>query len=404
VRVKITVPLIHSLRLSVGELMEWIVRQAEQILALVGERDALRAELGQKNQCLVQLEQKLEETARRAFRLPESRRKGSPRRPGRPKGHRGSSTHPLQVSLAEGAAGVQLGPNALAIAVDLNKVKGLSMRKTCATLPTLFGLKLSPGGLAQALARVASKMKGSYEQLLEKLRQANVVHADETSWWVGGPGYWLWVFTNPDTPVYVVEASRGRQVVQGVLGADFPGVLVSDCLSIYDDATPVQRKCYSHHLVAVKEAREEHPQQGEGYLLEVRALLHTARFFKALGADPTTARHQQCVARLEQRAHQLLDPPRPQAQEERVRQRLWKQRAPLFTFLKYQPVEATNNRAERQLRPAVMARKISCGNKTDQGAATWQILTSLAVTAAQAGKSFAAEVRAAVRLAPSGGP
>jgi len=72
--------------------------------------------------------------------------------------------------------------------------------------------------------------------------------------------------------------------------------------------------------------------------------------------------------------------------------------------LKYRPVEATNNRAERQLRPAVIARKISCGNKTDQGAATWQILTSLAVTAAQTGKSFAAEVRAAVRLAPSGGP
>jgi hypothetical protein len=472
--VKITVQFISSLRLSVGELMDWIVRQAEQILALVGERDALRAELAQKNQHLVQLEQKLEETARRAFRqaapfrLPESRRKGSPRRPGRPKGHPGSyrprptridqhlkvllehcphcrgavqkvrdlkqyleeippvqpvnielitqegycpccdqavrSTHPLQVSLAQWAAGVQLGPNALAIAVELNKVKGLSMRKTCATLQTLFGLKLSPGGLAQALARVAGKLKGSYEQLLEQLRQARVVHADETSWWVGGPGYWLWVFTNPDTTVYVVEASRGRQVVQGVLGADFPGVLVSDCLSVYDDATPVQHKCYSHHLVAVKEAREEHPQQGEGYLLEVRALLHTAMFFKALDADPTTARYQQCVARLEERADQLLNQPRPQAQEERVRKRLWKQRDHLFTFLKHRLVEATNNRAERQLRPAVIARKISCGNKTEKGAATWQILMSLAVTAAQAGKSFAAEVRAAVRLAPSGGP
>jgi transposase len=474
VRVKITVPFIHSLRLSVGELVDWIVRQAEQILALVGERDALRAELAQTNQHRVQREQKLEETARQAFRqaapfrLPESRRQGSPRRPGRPKGHPGSyrprptridqhlkvlleqcphcqgavqkvrdrkqsleeippvqplnielitqagycprcdrevrSTHPLPVSLAEGAAGVQLGPNALAIAVELNKVKGLSMRKTCATLQTLFGLKLSPGGLAQALARVARKMKGSYEQLIEQLRQASVVHADETRGWVGGPGYWLWVFTNADTTVYVVAASRGRPVVQGVLGADFPGVLVSDCLNVYDDATPVQHKCYSHHLVAVKEAREEPPQQGEGYLLEVRALLHTALFFKALGADPTTPRYQQCVARLEQRADQLLNPPRAQAQEERVRRRLWKQRDHLFTFLKYRPVEATNNRAERQLRPAVMARKISCGNKTDPGAATWQILTSLAVTAAQAGKSFAAEVRAAVRLAPSGGP
>ena len=156
--------------------------------------------------------------------------------------------------------------------------------------------------------------------------------------------------------------------------------------------------------MAVKEAREEHPQQGEGYLLEVRALLHTAMWFKALGADPTTARYQQGVERLEQRAHLLLNQPRAQSQEERVRQRLWKQRDHLFTFLKHRAVEATNNRAERQLRPAVIARKISCGNKTGQGAATWQILTSLAVTAAQTGKSFAAEVRAAVRLAPYGGP
>jgi hypothetical protein len=314
------------------------------------------------------------------------------------------STHPLQVSLAEGAAGVQLGPNALAVAVELNKVKGLSMRKTCATLQALFGLKLSPGGLAQALARVAGKMKGSYEQLIEKLRLASVVHSDETSWWVGGPGYWLWVFTNADTTVYVVDASRGRQVVQEVLGADFPGVLVSDCLAVYDDATPVQHKCYSHHLVAVKEARQEHPQQGEGYLLEVRALLHTAMYFKALEADAASPRYQQCVERLEQRASQLLDPPRSQPQEEQVRKRLCKQRDHLFTFLKHLPVEATNNRAERQLRPAVIARKISCGNKTQKGASTWQILASLAATAAQAGEDFMDQVRAAVRLAPSGGP
>lgn len=471
---KITAQFIRSLRLSVGQLIDWIVRQAEQILALISECDALRAELVQKNQCLAQLEQKLEETARRAFRqaapfrLPESRRQASPRRPGRPTGHPGSyrprptridqhfkvplkhcpecqgpvqqvrdlkqfieeippvqpvnielitqegycpccdrlvrSTHPLQVSLAEGAARVQLGPNALAIAVELNKVKGLSMRKTCATLQALFGLKLSPGGLAQALARVASKMKGSYEQLIEKLRAASVVHSDETSWWVGGPGYWLWVFTNADTTVYVVDASRGRQVVQGVLGADFAGVLVSDCLAIYDDATPVQHKCYSHHLVAVKEAREEHPQKGEGYLLDVRALLHTAMYFKALEADPASPRYQQCVERLEQRANQLLDQPRAQPLEEGVRRRLCKQRDHLFTFLKHRSVQATNNRAERQLRPAVIARKISCGNKTEKGASTWQILTSLAATAAQAGKSFVEQVRAAVRLPPSGGP
>ena len=44
------------------------------------------------------------------------------------------SKHPLQMSLAIGAAGVQLGPGALALAADLNKAKGLSMRKACAIL------------------------------------------------------------------------------------------------------------------------------------------------------------------------------------------------------------------------------------------------------------------------------
>lgn len=470
----ITALFIHSLQLGVQELVDWIVRQAEQILALVQERDCLRAELIQKNQCLAQLEQKLEETARQAFRqaapfrIPESRRQSLPRRPGRPKGHRGSyrpkptridqhlrvplercpdcqgpvqqvrdlkqyleeippvqpinielitqegycpgcerqvrSTHPLQVSLAEGAAGVQLGPNALAIAVELNKVKGLSMRKTCALLQELFGLKLSPGGLAQALARVAAKMKPAYQKLVEKLRHSRTVHADETSWWVGGPGYWLWVFTNAQLTAYMVDASRGRQVVQEVLGADYPGVLVSDCLAVYDDATPLQHKCYSHHLKAVAEAQEQAPQPTEGYLPEVRALLHTAMYFKALEADLTDPRYPQCVRTLEQRAHQLLDRPRAHPQEERVRQRLNKQRDHLFTFLQHPQVEATNNRAERQLRPAVIARKISCGNKTSQGAATWQILTSLAVTAAQAGRDFAQEVQAAMRLPPARAP
>ena len=59
------------------------------------------------------------------------------------------SSHPLQMSLATGAAGVQLGPRALALAADLNKAKGLSMRKTCLILRDCFNLKLSAGGLSQ---------------------------------------------------------------------------------------------------------------------------------------------------------------------------------------------------------------------------------------------------------------
>ena len=128
------------------------------------------------------------------------------------------SSHPLQTSTAQGAAGVQLGPRALALAATLNKKLGLPMRKTCSVLKQLCGLSLTPGGLSQALARVAGKVQAEYGQLGEQLRNSQAVFADETSWWVGGPGWWLWVFTTPQGPtLFRVDESRGSQVVKDVL-------------------------------------------------------------------------------------------------------------------------------------------------------------------------------------------
>ncbi len=120
------------------------------------------------------------------------------------------STHPLQVSRAGGAAGVQLGARALALACDLNKAKGLSMRKTVAVLGDHFGLKLTAGGLALLLQRVARKVQPEYDQMVVQLRQSTVVHADETSWWVGGPGWWLWVFTTQTMTGQCGDADHGR--------------------------------------------------------------------------------------------------------------------------------------------------------------------------------------------------
>jgi hypothetical protein len=121
------------------------------------------------------------------------------------------------------------------------------MRKTVAVLADHFGLKLTPGGLALLLQRVGRKVQPEYENLAVQLRQSAVAHADETGWWVGGPGWWLWVFTTPHMTLYVVIKSRAAAVALGVLGKDFAGVLVTDCLAIYDDLNRWQQKCYSHH-------------------------------------------------------------------------------------------------------------------------------------------------------------
>jgi transposase len=311
------------------------------------------------------------------------------------------STHPLQTGRAGGAAAAQLGPRALALACDLNKAKGLSLRQTTAILAEHFGLKLTPGALAQLVQRVGRKLLPEYEKMALELRQSPVVHADETSWWVGGPGWWLWVFATPKMTLYVVLPSRAAAVARAVLGPAFGGVLVSDCLAIYDNLNPLQQKCYSHHLKAVSQALD---MAASDYLLQVQALLRTALWLKALQGSAPAERFALCRNTLQARAHALLVTPRAPALEEKVRRRLWKQRDHLFTFLERVEVPATNNLAERQLRPAVIARKISCGNKTPKGALAWAILASVAATCRQTARSVVHVISSQILLQPVRGP
>jgi transposase len=305
------------------------------------------------------------------------------------------STHPLQVSTASGAAGTHLGPRALALAASLNKGQGLTMRTTCQVLRDLLGIDLSPGGLSQALGRVAARVEPLYDGLLAALKAEPVLHTDETSWWVGGRGASLWVLTNQAGTVYRVVASKSRSQAKALMG-DYQGVLVSDCLNIYDELTPVQQKCYAHHLKQIGKGLEDPRARGSPYLKALRALLVGAMALKDAKADLPTDLAARMRQALETNADALLGSPRTAANadpdaaplEEKLRQRLSKQRDHLFTFLDHEATPATNNLAERQLRPAVISRKLSCGNKTERGAATWQVLASLAATCRQSGRPF----------------
>ena len=93
-------------------------------------------------------------------------------------------------------------------------------------------------------------------------------------------------------------------------------------------------------------------------------------------------------AHLENWIDRLLDESVERAGESRIRNRLRKQRKHLIGCLYELAAEPTNNRAERALRPAVIARKISCGNKTNRGRQTWQVLASVAATCVQRGEDL----------------
>lgn len=312
------------------------------------------------------------------------------------------STHPVQVSLAGGAASTHLGARAVGAACALKHQLGLSLRKCTFVLEQLAGLKVSAGGLAQAFQRAGERVRSDYEQLMHELRNGQVVHTDETSWWLGGKTASLWVWCSPQRTCFRVVESRSRETFHETIPPDWPGVLVSDCLSVYDEATPLQHKCYSHHFKAIGEAIKAGGLDGPGsFLGRCRSLLKSAMKLKA---DQGQISPEQIAPRrraLELAADALLADPRiDRPHEERIRLRLHKQRDHLFTFLDHAPVEATNNLAERQLRPAVIARKLSAGNKTRSGADAWQILASLGTTARQQAQSFIDLLAARLPLAP----
>jgi len=312
------------------------------------------------------------------------------------------STHPLQTSRAQGVAGTQLGPRALALAALLNKQLGLTTRRTCQVLRKVCGLSVSPGGVSQALVRMAGKLAGEYDALIRQLRSSPAVFADETSWWVGGSGWWLWVFTTPETTVYRVDRSRGSQIVEETLG-DYQGMLVSDCLASYDRPQYRKHKCIAHHLRAIKHARDRPDTPDPRYLDQwrllfaaVRALYHAR---PVMPSDEFIQRREHVKAWCDQLVQQVVTQPGDLA----IQNRLSKQWAHLLGCLYEPAAEPTNNRAERALRPAVITRKLSCGNKTPRGKRCWEILASLAATAQQRSEDIVETITRSLSLAPQAG-
>jgi hypothetical protein len=234
--------------------------------------------------------------------------------------------------------------------------------------------------LAQLVQRVGSKAEGPSDALVLDIRAAAAVFVDETSWYVGGPGPWLWVFTTASETVYRVESSRGRAVVTDTLGADFPGVLVSDCLASYEKVPYRTHKCIAHHLKAIAEARRRPETTDPSSLDEWRLFFQTViGYYRArphMSAEEFAQRRQHLEGWLDR----LLAGKSTQPGDVAIRNRIQKRRESILVCLYEPAAEPTNNRAERDLRPAVITRKVSCGNKTTAGKRSFEVLRSVAAS------------------------
>jgi len=298
------------------------------------------------------------------------------------------SRHPEQISEATGAAGVVVGPRAKALAADMKHRLGASYAKVRELLNDAFDLRVTRSGWYQADVRLARQARPVYEELVEVLRESAVVHADETGWRIGMLSAWLWVFTSEDVTVYTIRPSRGHEVVLDILGSEFKGVLASDCFLAYDAKALsrwLKQKCVGHLLRNLSEIEASKTRGAVRFARNVTALLREAIRLKVEKPELAEATFAERAAALEERLDALIDERRRFTDPDNARfaKRLRKHRPHLLRFLYVDGLDATNNLAERRLRPAVITRKTTGCNRAADGAETHAILSSILTTCHQ---------------------
>ena len=288
----------------------------------------------------------------------------------------------------------QIGINALATAMVLRIAHRLPFRQVQRIFLDLPQFSISPGTVADQVQRVAKWLSGDYEQTILKLRCASVVYADETSWRTNGKNGWLWTAASDTHTLYHVDKSRGGKVITRLLGKAFGGTLVSDFYSAYSTIDCKKQKCLCHLLRELVESAEKSEAFKAGPFFKqakrlIKQMLQLKNRWEQLEDKTYTAR----ACALEDKLDGLLQLSYDEPNAKRIAKRMIKHRDELTAFLWDKDLAGTNNAAERALRPAVVARKISGGSRSKNGAEAWATLGSLLRTAGQQGKNLSETIK-----------
>jgi len=162
--------------------------------------------------------------------------------------------HPLQTSDALGAASVQIGPEAVALAAEMNKELGVPYGKIALFFETAFSFTVARSTFCRSNLRLAEKAEPTYNAMVLAVRHAAVVYADETGWKIAGARAWLWAFVTETLTVYAIRRSRGFDVIQEILTAKFAGVLGRDGWAPYRKLLAcTHQTCVGHLLVRCRD-------------------------------------------------------------------------------------------------------------------------------------------------------
>ena len=293
-----------------------------------------------------------------------------------------------------GATAHRVGPGVKAAAHALHYGAGVPVRKLPMVLKELTGITLTQGAMTQdALRRGEAEVGARYRQLCGGMREAPVINTDDTGWRVGGSTAYLMVFVSEQSTVYQIRARHRNEEVREVIPGDYAGVMGTDRGKSYDagefDAV-AQQKCLGHlqrNLTEVLETKKGHAREfGLGLKDVLRQSIELHHRRSLLPPGEYQLQVQQIDADLTfHLRHRILKDEDHQRLLDGIG--LHQDRGNLLRFLRFEGLEPTNNRAERALRPAVIARKVSHCSKNQRGAEAFTAFVSVIQTATQAGAS-----------------
>ena len=262
-------------------------------------------------------------------------------------------------ALPEAAKGTPFGPRLHAVATYLKTFQALSYERLQGAFADLFGLSISQGGLMNMLRRAQERFVPGRDQAVAALRQAKIVASDETGVRIEGSNAYHWVFRCSDAVVHHAAPTRGAVVVRTIMDGHRPDVWLSDRYGAQQGHAQAHQTCLAHLARDVAYAVET----SEDYVPARLALWLTKAF--ALARDAETLAVSTVAAKrraLERSLDAIIATPTSCDFARYIQNKFRRAREQLLTFTHWPGlIEATNNACERDLRPAVVQRKVTNG-------------------------------------------
>ena len=289
-----------------------------------------------------------------------------------------------------------LGANVLIQAAILKYYHCLPYRKICELFQELAGLRVSPGGLSQALWRISHWLGGEKEQLLEAIRGSPYLHVDETGWRLDGKKSWVWALVNKRLAYYHVDRSRARSVLKELLGKEFNGTLITDFFSVYLNLPYRMQKCLVHLLREFFNcSKTDRTQEFIMAYKKLKRLIKDARRLQERHDQIPVGEYTRLRFRIEERLFDFATAGYKTKNLQRLAKRFMQCWLQMLQFLKDPTLAWHNNLAERMIRPNVIYRNRSFGNRSDRGAEAHGTMMSLMQTLRLQGKSVSENLRLA---------